>query len=152
MSFNSIAECLDVDFLEVKEEQSKKELVVVEEKENLPTKLSQEEKDELAMRTDFGVVRETLKDALDNAGEAVEEIKELARQTESPRAYEVLNQTLGNIATISKTLIETHKMVQKEKKEVSVQPTSLIQNNIMISTEELLRKIKSENMEKVIEA
>lgn len=82
---------------------------------------------------DFDYARKNLYDVIGKSQEALEDMIDVARQSQHPRAYEVLNQMLKNVAEISKDLID----LQKKKKEL-LKPDNegpqTVNNNLFVGT------------------
>ena len=58
---------------------------------------------------DFEYARQIYHDLLAKGSESMEEMMEVARATEHPRAFEVLSNMLKNIADINGNLMDMHK-------------------------------------------
>lgn len=63
---------------------------------------------------DYEFTRGKLKDLIDQGSDAFEMMVEVAKESEHPRAYEVLSGMMKNIADISEKLID----INKKKKEI----------------------------------
>ena len=107
---------------------------------------------------DFDYTRETLYDLIEKGREGIEEMIEVAKQSEHPRAYEVLAKLIKDTADTSSQLMDLHKKV-KEIDKIMAPDSSLQQlpngnttNNLFVgSTTELQRMLKDLNKEDVIE-
>ena len=95
---------------------------------------------------DYIHIRKSLYDLMEQGSEGIELMMELARESEHPRAFEVLGQLIKQNADISEKLMK----LQKDKRVVenpTEQPTT--NNNLFIgSTTDLQRMLRNE---KVIE-
>jgi hypothetical protein len=101
--------------------------------------MSDEEKDD-----DFEFARETLYDMIMKGREGVEEMIEVAKQSEHPRAYEVLAKLIKDTSDVSNQLMTLHKQKKEIEKE---QPAALPQGNTNVfigSTTELQKLLKKE--------
>ena len=107
---------------------------------------------------DFDYTRETLYDLINKGREGIEEMIEVAKQSEHPRAYEVLAKLIKDTADTSSQLMDLHKKVKEIDKIMA--PNSSLQelpngnttNNLFVgSTTELQRMLKELNKEDVIE-
>jgi len=58
--------------------------------------------------TDFQYARENLYDIIEKGRDAMEELLEIAKSEESPRAFEVFGQLLKNMTDTQQTLMELH--------------------------------------------
>jgi hypothetical protein len=98
---------------------------------------------------DIELARSNIKNIIEHGDDSLKEMINLAKQSESPRAYEVA-------ATLMKTLLDANKdfveMSTKKKyaKEEILHPkdeaatTNVTNNNLILSTTDLLKMIKGE--------
>lgn len=102
---------------------------------------------------DFEYSRQIYHDLLAKGSEALEEMMEVARATEHPRAFEVLSNMMKNMGDINGSLMDLHKKKKdfhKEDKltELPVQTT----NNVFIgSTTDLQRMLLDNDDEKIVD-
>lgn len=96
---------------------------------------------------DYNLARNTFRNLITQGNLAMEDMKELARQSESPRAYEVLSTLLKTISETTKDLYD----LQKKSKELQAEGTKKTSSDINIdkavfvgTTADLLKKIKAE--------
>ena len=76
-------------------------------------------------RKDYGEVRENLKDVIDNSKVAIDGILNVASESDSPRAYEVVSQLLKTATEANKELLDVHKQMKDlEKDETKKQVTN----------------------------
>jgi len=95
---------------------------------------------------DYEDVRKQLFDLAGQGDEAIELMLELARESEHPRAFEVLGQLIKNNAEIGEKILKLHKSKKEVDKEdlpaLSRDPTN---NNVFIgSTAELQKMLRDE--------
>ena len=108
--------------------------------------MSEEDKD-----NDYEYTRETLYDLIEKGREGIEEMIEVARQSEHPRAYEVLATLIKDTAQTSEKLMDLHRKIQSIDQMMLPAPKQEgnTTNNLFIgSTTELqrmLKDIKQEN-------
>ena len=112
--------------------------------ENVPTVIdSNENKD-----NDFQYAREHLYDIIEKGRDAMEELLEIAKAEESPRAFEVFGQLLKNMTDTQSTLMELHQKKQKLENDGDRQEVTRAQNvtNALFvgSTADLLKLVKRE--------
>lgn len=98
---------------------------------------------------DFDYARKNLYDVIGKSQEALEDMIDVARQSQHPRAYEVLNQMIKNVADISKDLLD----LQKKKKdlikpEVQEGPQTVNNNLFVGTTADLNRMIEEAQAKK----
>jgi hypothetical protein len=102
--------------------------------------------DQEDQKNDYVLARRTFRDLIDKGNDAIEGISDLAKQSESPRAYEVM-------ATLMKTVAETTKDLfdlQKRKKDLAggnekkLDETAItVERAVFVgTTAELLKKVK----------
>ena len=99
--------------------------------------------EENEVQDDYDYARARYYSLTEKGDEAIDLMLDLARESESPRAFEVLSNMLKQNAEISDRLME----LQKKKKEVRLTdnpqlPNSMTQNNVYVgSTTELQRML-----------
>jgi hypothetical protein len=103
---------------------------------------------------DYEFARETLYDMICKGRDGVEEMLEVAKASEHPRAYEVLAKLIKDTSDVSNQLLTLHKQKKDlDKKETSVPalPAGQTTNNVFVgSTTELQRMLKDINNEKEV--
>ena len=95
---------------------------------------------------DYEDVRKQLFDLAEQGDEAIELMLDLARESEHPRAFEVLGQLIKNNAEIGEKILKLHKSKKEVDKEdlpaLTKDPTN---NNVFIgSTAELQKMLRDE--------
>ena len=131
--------------LELGEEISKNDVKIINATvENVPTVIdSNGNKD-----NDFQYARENLYDIIEKGRDAMEELLEIAKAEESPRAFEVFGQLLKNMTDTQSTLMELHQKNQKLENDWDRQEVTRAQNvtNALFvgSTADLLKLVKRE--------
>jgi hypothetical protein len=127
-----LSEIFDVDPIEINDEtQLKKNEVLVVDTRN-------------PVETDTDLARDNIKDLLNKGNRAVEELAVVARDSQHPRAYEVMAGMLKNLADMNKDLLE----LQKRKKDLMVSSENKagevnVNNALFVgSTTELLKLLK----------
>ena len=93
---------------------------------------------------DYEYTRETLYDLIEKGREGIEEMIEVARQSEHPRAYEVLATLIKDTASTSAQLMDLHRKIQQLDQMMLPPPEKgNTTNNLFIgSTTELQRMLK----------
>ena len=59
---------------------------------------------------DFQYARENMYNLIERGTDGLEELLEIAKQSEHPRAFEVVQQTIGQLTTTNKELLNLHKI------------------------------------------
>lgn len=99
-------------------------------------------------KSDYVLARTTFRDLIDKGNDAIEGIADLAKQSESPRAYEVMATLMRTVADTTRDLFD----LQKRKKDLAggnekkLDETAItIDRAVFVgTTAELLRKVKNE--------
>jgi|TARA_R110000851_G_scaffold95071_4_gene206518 hypothetical protein len=97
---------------------------------------------------DFEFARKTYYDLLMKGSEALEEMMEVARATEHPRAFEVLSGMMKNVADVNGNLLDLHKKKKEYNKEDDLKelPQGTTNNNLFVgSTSDLQRMLLSKD-------
>ena len=107
------------------------------------TTTSEEEKD-----TDFRYARENMYHIIERDRDAMDELLEIAKAEESPRAFEVFGQLLKNMTDTQEKLMELHRKKQSIENDGERQEVTKAQNvtNALFvgSTADLLKLVKRE--------
>lgn len=115
------------------------------------TSIPEKEEPEV-LEDDFQQARLALKNMISKGQTAVDEIMHIARQSDNPRAFEVVGQLIKTVGDAAKDLLA----LQKTKKEISgaknkedIPPQIGTQNNILVTgtTNDILNMINQEIIE-----
>jgi hypothetical protein len=98
-----------------------------------------------AENNDYEYARRNLYDIIEKGSAALEDIVDVAKQSESPRAYEVLTNLLKTLAETNKDLLELAKKDKELKRDEIVPQNNTINNNLHITSADLLKLIKEKN-------
>jgi hypothetical protein len=106
-----------------------------------------------SIEEDIESVRENLYNLLEKGENALEDLSEIAKAEESPRAFEVLNSMLNTMSDISMKIIEIEERKAKIKKmnaevnkgDSESSPTTVNNNSVVFvgTTQELQEQIKN---------
>ena len=98
--------------------------------------------------TDFQYARENMYHIIERGRDAMDELLEIAKAEESPRAFEVFGQLLKNMTDSQEKLMELHQKKQKLESDGDRQEVTRAQNVtnalFVCSTAELLKLVKKE--------
>ena len=98
--------------------------------------------------SDFQYARENLYHIIERGRDAMDELLEIAKSEESPRAFEVFGQLLKNMTDSQEKLMELHQRKQKLENDGDRQEVTRAQNvtNALFvgSTADLLKLVKKE--------
>jgi len=109
------------------------------------------------IENDYEHSRDTYYDLIEKGRESLELMIQVARESEHPRAFEVLSGMIKNISDVNDKLMDLnkkHKDINKPEESVNVLPNGTTNNNVFIgSTTDLQRMLGNlDNEERVIEA
>ena len=134
-----------LDYYNEKESEEEKELPVVQEetKSNTEIVVSNENQEIVA---DIEQARKNIQNIITQGDSALSEMMELAKQSESPRAFEVASTLMKTLLDANKDFVE---MANKKKWAIEEtrggkQETNVTNNNLIVSTADLLKMIKGE--------
>lgn len=123
--FKEIEEVLDI----LPEDSEIKDLTEVEESSIIEV---QDEKDEFSeemqesRRKDYKFARKNLKNAMDIGNEALEDLIEIAKSSQQPRAYEVIATLVKNVSDASDKLMDVNKKLHEI--EIIAEPEKNLKN------------------------
>lgn len=93
---------------------------------------------------DYEYARQNLYDVIEKGSSALEDIMDIAKQSESPRAFEVATNLIKTMVEANKDLLELAK-TKKELEREDVAPTNITtNNNLNITSADLLKLIKNQ--------
>ena len=98
---------------------------------------------------DYNLSRRTFRDLINKGNQAMESLTDLAKESESPRAYEVLATMMKTIADTTKDLYDLQKKTKDLRDEKKVDgPSVTVEKAVFVgSTADLLKKIKEQKDE-----
>ena len=105
------------------------------------------------IKSDYDYSRATYYELIDKGRESLDLMIEVARESEHPRAFEVLSNMIKNISDVNDKLMELNKktrdVTQQDKKQ---DQKAITNNNVFIgSTTDLQRLLMKNDDEKVID-
>ena len=95
--------------------------------------------------TDIKYVRDMMYDTIKNTSDAVEEMLGIAKQSQHPRAFEVVATLLNTQREASKDLLDLHKKKKELKHEDKDGPETINNNLFVGSTADLLKMIRNKD-------
>lgn len=102
------------------------------------------------IKSDYDYSRDTYYDLIEKGRESLELMIEVARESEHPRAFEVLSNMIKGIADVNDKLMDLNKK-NKEITQSKDEPKSITNNNVFVgSTTDLQRLLLKDIDEKVI--
>lgn len=96
------------------------------------------------IKTDYEYSRTNMYSIIQKGQEAINGILELAQETESPRAYEVVGQLIKNVSDATEKLIDLQKKLKDLDNDKIKSPTNVTNALFLGSTAELSKFLKSQ--------
>ena len=116
-----------------------------------PAVLDEEQKKNFVHEQDYEYSRDTYYDLIEKGRESLELMIEVARESEHPRAFEVLSNMIKGIADVNDKLMDLNKKQKELQKDDSAVEKTTTNNNLFVgSTTELQRMLQGQD-EKVID-
>jgi hypothetical protein len=124
-------------------EMSKKDKISASLEKNLPTvKNNRPVKIDKDVKDDYEFSRKTYKDLIYTGTRSMDVLAELARESEHPRAFEVLSQTIKNIGDTTEKLMNLQKQKKDLQKDEREEAKRVTNNNMFVgSTTDLQRML-----------
>ena len=95
---------------------------------------------------DYTEVRDNLKRIIEKSEEAIENILEVAVESQNPRAYEVVAQLISSALEANNKLMHLHKQIKDIKKQEPDKTTTVTNNSIFVgNTADLQKMLRSAN-------
>lgn len=95
------------------------------------------------IKADYNLSRRTFRDLINKGNQAMESLTDLAKESESPRAYEVLATMMRTIADTTKDLYDLQKKTKDLKDNPKEEATVTVEKAVFVgTTAELLQKVK----------
>lgn len=117
-------------------EEKTKEVEVIKPSKPVSTEQSKD------IDTDYQYARENLYNVIERGSDALNNLVEIANQSESPRAYEIVGQLIKTLSDSNKDLLELQNKVKKLKDDEPKGPNSVTNALFVGNTAELQKLIK----------
>ena len=102
------------------------------------------------VNNDYDYSRDTLYELIEKGKDALENMIEVARESEHPRAYEVLSGLIKNVSDVNDKLMDLNKKQKDINKEDVKQLSDGTTNNFYLTTSDLQKMMKNDEDEKLI--
>jgi len=93
-------------------------------------------------QNDFEFARQNIRNILEKGSVALDKMLEVADLSQHPRSYEVVSTLIKSLSDTNKDLLELAEKKNRIEKVKNQSETQTINNNLYISTTELLKMIK----------
>ena len=148
MNNDKIAENLGMRPLSEVREEATEDLPIEVVEENLPAEIVEFDDENL---NDLEKVRSNIQDVMNTGQEAVREMLEIAKQSEQPRAFEVVSTLMKTLLDANKDFAEVSTKKKFAKEELNgpkeAAQTNVTNNNLIVSTADLLKMLKENTNE-----
>jgi len=119
---------------------------------NPPTIITDDQRKNFVHEQDYEYSRDTYYDLIEKGRESLDLMIQVARESEHPRAFEVLSNMIKDIANVNDKLMELNKKQKELLQDDKPKETNTTNNNLFIgSTTELQRFLLGDKDEKVID-
>lgn len=130
------------------DEDEKSMVEILDDDAEVPTKAKDVDRDQT---DDLKYVRDNIRELIDNGAYALDDLANVARTSESPRAYEVLSTMMKTLLDANKDLVDMHKRkkeLSKEQSKTNSDGTRIQNNSIFVGTtaelQQFIRKQQDE--------
>ena len=97
----------------------------------------------MIQNNDYDYARKNLYDVIEKGTAALEDIIDIAKQSESPRAFEVVTNLIKTMVDANKDLLELQKKNKDIMKSDDATQNNVTNNNLILTTGDLLKMIKN---------
>lgn len=97
-------------------------------------------------KTDYEYSRDTLYDLIQKGRDALEDMIEVARESEHPRAFEVLSGLIKNVADVNDKLMDLNKKHRDISTKETLQIPGSTTNNLFVGSTTELQKMLHDNI------
>lgn len=120
------------------EKKEKSENAIIAKQANPVAEVTMDETQE----RDFNYTRNTLYEVIEIGVESLKQLSVVAEKSQHPRCHEVVATLIKNISESTKELLSLHKTMKDITKEELPNQKNITNNNLILTTEDLLKKIK----------
>lgn len=107
--------------------------------DNLPAIPSNEAEENLA---DIELAKKNIENIINLGDDSVKEMVEIAKQSESPRAFEVVSTLMKTLLDANKDYVEMSTKKRYAREEANPSKNQVTNNNLIVSTADLLKMLK----------
>lgn len=103
------------------------------------------------IKDDYDTSRDTYIELIEGGKESLELMIQVARESEHPRAFEVLSGMIKNIADVTDKLMDLNKKHKEVTKEEKPEQKQITNNNVFLGSTTDLQRLLLKDDEKVID-
>lgn len=107
--------------------------------DRLPAVMTQEAEENLA---DIELAKRNIENIINLGDDSVKEMVEIAKQSESPRAFEVVSTLMKTLLDANKDYVEMSTKKRYAREEANPSKNQVTNNNLIVSTADLLKMLK----------
>lgn len=135
--FESIDDALDIEVAPISKG------IVKKSNQSIQKLSSEEESDK-----DYEYTRGNLYSLIEKGQQAIDDILDVAQQSDSPRAYEVAGQLIKSVGDVTDKLLDLQQKMKKLK-ETEVKGPSTVNNSVFIGSTADLQKILKQGLKEI---
>lgn len=125
------------------------QLVITEQQQLQRHNMNDNEKQNI--KDDYETSRDTYLELMESGKRGLDLMMEVARESEHPRAFEVLSGMIKNIADVTDKLMDLNKKNKEITQEPKEEQKAITNNNVFIGSTTDLQRLLQRNDEKVID-
>lgn len=108
--------------------------------------------EDIDLKKDYLTVRKNLREILMSGADAIDSVLTVAKESDSPRAYEVAAQLIKAVADVNKDLLEIHHKVKtiESSEDGGQKATSITNNSIFVGSTKDLQSVLKERYKELM--
>ena len=120
---------------------------------SVPTIVNDTQRRNIDQEDDYLLARSTLRNLIHKSEDTLDQMIELAKNSEHPRTYEVAGQLIKTVSDVAKDLMDLQKKVKDLKKDEPDSVKNITNNNVVFagSTAELMKMLGKKDAGKTID-
>lgn len=120
---------------------------------SVPSIITDNQRKNIDQEDDYLLARSTLRNLIHKSEDTLDQMIELAKNSEHPRTYEVAGQLIKTVSDVAKDLMDLQKKVKDLKKDEPDNIKNITNNNVVFagSTAELMKMLGKKDDGKTIE-
>ena len=109
---------------------------------------------DIDLKKDYLTVRKNLREIMMSGADAIDNVLLVAKESDSPRAYEVAAQLIKAVADVNKDLLDIHKKVKdiEDNEGAGQKATSITNNSIFVGSTKDLQAVMRERYKELMDA
>lgn len=124
---------------QVEPEPAQEMLPVIDSEDQLPALVTPEAEENLK---DIELAKRNIENIINLGDDSVKEMVEIAKQSESPRAFEVVSTLMKTLLDANKDYVDMSTKKRYAREEANPSKNQVTNNNLIVSTADLLKMLK----------